>query len=110
MKPQAEERLNTMLVLRKLADLENIEISDEDVEGEITNLISSTGGESETAMRQALNTENAKESVRSSLMNRKIMARLVEITQGGESAATAIAEPEETNQETEPEEESSPAE
>ena len=110
MKPQAEERLNTMLVLRKLADLENIEISDEDVEGEITNLISSTAGESETAMRQALNTENAKESVRSSLMNRKIMARLVEITQGGESAATAIAEPEETNQETEPEEESSPAE
>ena len=110
MKPQAEERLNTMLVLRKLADLENIEISDEDVEGEITNLISSTGGESETAMRQALNTENAKESVRSSLMNRKIMARLVEITQGGESTATAIAEPEETNQETEPEEESSPAE
>jgi trigger factor len=110
MKPQAEERLNTMLVLRKLADLENIEISDEDVEGEITNLISSTGGESETAMRQALNTENAKESVRSSLMNRKIMARLVEITQGGESAATAIAEPEETNRETEPEEESSPAE
>ena len=110
MKPQAEERLNTMLVLRKLADLENIEISDEDVEGEITNLISSTGGESETAMRQALNTENAKESVRSSLMNRKIMARLVEITQGGESAATAIAEPEETNQETGSEEESSPAE
>jgi hypothetical protein len=35
---------------------------------------------------------------------------LVEITQGGESAATAIAEPEETNRETEPEEESSPAE
>ena len=62
MKPQAEERLNTMLMLRKLADVENIEVSDEDVEGEITTLISSTGGESETAMRQALNTENAKDS------------------------------------------------
>lgn len=89
MKPQAEERLNTMLILRKLADVESIEIEDEDVEAEIVNLITSTGGESEAAMKQALNTENAKESIRSSLMNRKIMARLVEISQGEESASPA---------------------
>ena len=116
MKPQAEERLNTMLMLRKLADVENIEVSDEDVEGEISTLISTTGGDSEAAMKQALSTENAKESIRSSLMNRKIMARLVEITQGGEPAspaATATTEPEETVEtepETGPEEDSSPAE
>ena len=66
MKPQAEERLNTMLVLRKLADVENIEVSADDVEAEISNLISTTGGESESAMKQALNTDNAKESIRSS--------------------------------------------
>jgi len=119
MKPQAEERLNTMLLLRKLADVEEIEIIDEDVEEEIGNLISSTGGESETAMKQALSTDNAKESIRSTLMNRKIMARLVEIVQGERSSspATAEATPEEptegTPEETttaEPEEESSPAE
>ena len=120
MKPQAEERLNTMLILRKLADVENIEIDDEDVEAEVDNLISSTGGESETAMKQALSTENAKESIRSSLMNRKIMARLVEISQGEASsspAAETATEPEpepeadqETTQEDEPEEASSPAE
>ena len=115
MKPQAEDRLNTMLLLRKLADMENIEVSDVDVESEISTLISSTGGESESAMKQALNTENAKESIRSSLMNRKTMARLAEITQGGESAsspATAITEFDETEieQETGPAEESSPAE
>jgi trigger factor len=118
MKPQAEERLNTMLMLRKLADVENIEVSDEDVEAEISTLISTTGGESEAAMKQALSTENAKESIRSSLMNRKIMARLVEITQGEEPtspADTATTEPEETVEtetepETGPEEDSSPAE
>jgi len=98
MKPQAEERLNTMLILRKLADVENIEIDDEDVEAEIDNLISSTGGESETAMKQALSTENAKESIRSSLMNRKIMARLVGISQGEESASP-VAEAETTEAE-----------
>ena len=112
MKPQAEERLNTMLVLRKLANVENIEIEESDVETEIDNLISSTGGESEAAMKQALNTENAKESIRSSLMNRKIMARLVELVQGqapANPAAEAMADSE-AEPGNEPEEESSPAE
>ena len=70
------------MILRKLADIENIEIEEDDVEAEIDNLISSTGGESESAMKQALSTENAKDSIKSSLMNRKIMARLVELVQG----------------------------
>ena len=100
MKPQAEDRLNTMLLLRKLADVENIDISDEDVDAEVSSLISSTGGESEASMKQALNTEGAKESIRSSLINRKIMARLVEIVQGEASASPAPEEsPEESGQE-----------
>ena len=113
MKPQAEERLNTMLVLRKLADVENIEIEESDVEAEINNLIASTGGESEAAMRQALNTENAKDSIRNQLMNRKIMARLVELVQGEGSASPAAettTEETESEQGNEPEEEFSPAE
>ena len=118
MKPQAEDRLNTFLLLRKLADVENIAISDEDVDAEISGLISSTGGESEASMKQALSTENAKESIRTSLMNRKIMARLVEMVQGEASASPDTADslaPEEPagspepDQETEPEEESTPA-
>ena len=114
MKPQAEERLNTMLMLRKLADVEEIEVGDEDVEVEITNLIESTGGNSDASMMQALNTENARESIRSSLMNRKIMARLVEISQGEESNSPAATDATDTSPESEPEEESqeetSPAE
>ena len=114
MKPQAEERLNTMLMLRKLADVEEIEVGDEDVEVEITNLIESTGGNTDASMMQALNTENARQSIRSSLMNRKIMARLVEISQNEESASPAAAEATDTSPESEPEEESqaetSPAE
>ena len=74
-------------------------------------------------MKQALSTDNAKESIRTTLMNRKIMARLVEIVQGDASASPAAEEsatdqespdsPEsdqETEPETEPEEESEPAE
>jgi len=118
MKPQAEDRLNTFLLLRKIADVENIEVSSEDVEAEISNLISSTGGESEASMKQALSTENAKESIRTSLMNRKIMARLVEIVQGDASASPAAEESSapdgptdspESDQEAEPVKESKPA-
>ena len=114
MKPQAEERLNTMLMLRKLADVEEIEVGDKDVEVEITTLIESTGGNSDASMMQALNTENARESIRSSLMNRKIMARLVEISQSEESASPAATDETDTSPESELEEESqeetSPAE
>ena len=100
MKPQAEERLNTMLLLRKLAEVEQIETSDEDVEAEITNLVSTASGESEASMKQALNTESARESIRSSLMNRKIMTRLVEIVQG-ESPAVETSSETEASDETE---------
>jgi len=118
MKPQAEDRLNTFLLLRKLAVVENIDISSEDVDAEISNLISSGGGESEASMKQALSTENAKETIRTSLMNRKIMARLVEIVQGDASASPAAEESSapdgptdspESDQEAEPVEESKPA-
>ena len=112
MKPQAEDRLNTTLILRKLADVESIEIGEDDVEAEIDNLISSTGGESEAAMKQALNTENAKDSIKSSLMNRKIMARLGELVQENPTSSTAAGEITESNpdQGNEPEIESSQAE
>ena len=111
MKPEAEDRLNTTLILRKLADLEKIEIGEDDVEAEINNLISSTGGESEVAMKQALNTDNAKDSIRSSLMNRKIMARLVELVQGTTpSSPEAASNQSEAEQVDRPEAESSQAE
>ena len=92
MKPQAEDRFNTMLLLRKLAEVEQIDISDDDVDAEISDIISSSGGDSEAPIKQALSTDNAKESIRNSLMNRKIMARLVEIVQGEASASPAAEE------------------
>jgi trigger factor len=110
MKPQAEDRLNTMLLLRKLADQENIDISAEDVEAEISSLISSTGGESEESMKQALSSDNAKETIRNSLMNRKIMARLVEIVQGEGPASPTVDESEEPEVSSEPDQETAPEE
>ena len=79
LRPRAQERLNTYLVLRKLAEEESIEISPEDIQSEIDTIVVNAG-DSEETMRNTLSSESAHESIRSSLVNRQVMARLLEIT------------------------------
>ena len=81
MRPRAEERLKTQLVLGKVAEVEEIEVSPEEVQSEIDQMLS-TAGESEAAMRQTLSTEPMRDNVRASLRNREVMRRLVEIMGG----------------------------
>ena len=79
LRPRAEERLNTYLVLRRLAEEESIEVSPEDIQSEIDTIVVNAG-DSEETMRNTLSSESAHESIRSSLVNRQVMARLLEIT------------------------------
>ncbi len=81
LRPTAEDRLTRYLVLRKLAEEENIEVSPEEVEEEIVSLLS-TAGDSEEAMRRALSSESAKGNIQSSLTDRKVIQRLLQIFQG----------------------------
>ena len=90
LRPRAEERLNTYLVLRKLAEEESIEISPEDIQSEIDTIVVNAG-DSEETMRNTLSSESAHESIRSSLVNRQVMARLLEIT--GAAAPGAAEQP-----------------
>lgn len=88
LRPQAEERLKTYLVLRQLAKEETLEISDEEIDAEIDSVASSSR-ESEDSIRQIFSTDSSRESLRSSLLNRKVMGRLVEILQGEDAAKSA---------------------
>ncbi|MEE3141633.1 MAG: trigger factor [Chloroflexota bacterium] len=90
LRPRAEERLNTYLVLRKLAEEESIEISPEDIQSEIDTIVVNAG-DSEETMRNTLSSESAHESIRSSLVNRQVMARLLEIT--GAAAPSSANQP-----------------
>jgi len=98
MRPQAEERLKTYLVLRKLAEEEGIEVSDEDVDTEIETMVSNSQG-AEDAIRQAVSNEGGRESLRSSLFNRKVMERLVVIAQGEADEKESTSGPEPTPEE-----------
>ena len=95
LRPTAEDRLTRYLVMRKLAEEENIEVSPEEVEEEIDSMVSSAG-DSEEAMRRALSSESAKENIQSSLTDRRVMQRLVQIFQGdeGESESESQEGPE----------------
>ena len=84
-RPQATDRLTTFLVLRKLAEQENLEVEPGEVDAEIGRLMENSAEESAEGLRQMLSTEDSRESIRASLLNRKVMLRLVEIVQGTES-------------------------
>ena len=86
LRPQAEQRLNTSLVMRKLAEEEGIDVDTEDIQAEIDSMASSSG-DSEESVRAALSADSARDSIRSSLIGRKVMERLVEIVQGQETSA-----------------------
>ena len=81
LRPVAEDRLNRMLVVRKLAQEEAIEVGPEEVQEEVELMIGSSTEENAVAMRRVLNSESTLDSIRASLLNRKVMERLVEIVQ-----------------------------
>ena len=80
LQPEAERRLNNFLVLNKLAQDQGIEIGQEEVQAEIASMLEEAG-DSKDQMRRILGSSNAQESIRSNLLNRKVMGRLAEIIQ-----------------------------
>ena len=88
MRPTAERRLASGLVLRKLAEVEEIEITDDDVQSEAERLLGLSAGEDEEetanldSLREFLGSESTRDSIRSSLHSRRVMERLTDITQG----------------------------
>ena len=86
LRPQAEDRLATFLVLRKLAEQESIEVEAEEIDAEIDRLTENSAEESVANLRRVLSSEDSRESLRSSLLNRKVLARLVEIAAHNDAA------------------------
>ncbi len=121
MRPSAERRLVGGLVLRKLAEVEEIEVSDEDIQSETERLFEmSTTEEAEQenldTLREFLDSEATRDNIRSSLHSRRVLERLTDITQGKlaeDSAAdetTADTDAPETPEEPEPTEPSGESE
>lgn len=96
LRPNAQERLNRYLVMRKVAEEQNIEVTPEDVQEELTTILGTATEENAEAMRRYLSSESAINSIHSSIFNRRVMQRLTEIVRGtnGEAGDEADAAPE----------------
>ena len=86
---EAVDRLNRSFALRKVAELEGVEITDEEVEERAKSLLSDSGEQFE---RQPV-TDEIKSSVRRMVLAEKSIDQLVAIAKG-EAAATAAPEEE----------------
>ncbi len=82
LRPTAQQRLTRVLVLRKLAQEEGIQISPEEIDAEVER-ITAGSGESREALLQAFSTENGRASIGSALLARKVLERLAQIVRGG---------------------------
>ena len=111
MRPNAERRLVSALVMRKLAEVEEIEISDDDVQSETDRLLGLSTGEEEQdesnldSLREFLGSESTRDNIRSTLHSRRVMDRLIDIAQGNldeDGGAEASPEGDETAEAGEP--------
>ena len=79
MHPVAEQRVARSLVLGKIAEEENVEISDDEINAEIEVITQNAAEENKTKIHEALNAPQARESIRQTLFTRKTMQLLVDI-------------------------------
>ena len=84
LRPTAEERLTRFLVIRRLAREEAIEVSSDEIDGEVESLTSGAS-ESGDSLRQALSSERARSSIGSSILTRKVLERLAQIVEGSDA-------------------------
>ncbi|MDQ4122440.1 MAG: trigger factor [Acidobacteriota bacterium] len=84
MMPQAEREVRGALLLDKIAEVENVEISDDEINAELE-AIANYSGRSIDEVREALTKQNGNDSIRERLQNRRAIEILVEnasITEG----------------------------
>lgn len=82
LRPAAEKRVTGSLLLNKVHEVENISVSDADLQAEIDRMVESAGDESGQA-RQFLNTPDARESIRGRMLVEKTLNVLIDIATEG---------------------------
>ena len=79
-RPAAERRTRLMLITDRLADVEGIEVSDEEVQQELQNRAEARSMEVEE-LQEAYEQNDLKEALRSDLRNEKLYDRLIELAE-----------------------------
>lgn len=106
MHPAAETHVKRSLVLGKVAEQEGIEVTDAEIDAEMASLIDSASEERKGDMRRILSTDEARGSLRRTLLSRKTVQTITDIARGtiepaGSTESVDPAEPGEQEKEDE---------
>jgi len=80
-RPTAEKTVKVKLLLEKVAELEGIEVTDEDVEAEIQKLADSAFGGDYVKARQSLEEKGLLSMIRQDILRQKALDRLIELAE-----------------------------
>ncbi|RUM91164.1 MAG: trigger factor [Thermovibrio sp.] len=80
-KPTAEKTVKVKLLLERIAELEGIEVTDEDVESEIQKLADSTFGGDYVKARQSLEEKGLLNMIKQDILRQKALDRLIELAE-----------------------------
>lgn len=92
-RPQAEVRLKQALVLAEFARTEGINVSKEDLAGEV-NRVSSQFGDRADSIREALSTQDSLLAMSNDVYRRKALSRLLSLATGEEETDSIAPSPE----------------
>lgn len=83
----AERRVRTSLILSEFAEKEGVDVTDDDIEAEISNIITPMGDDSDR-FREFFSTPQARDSIRGNLHTRKTLERITAVASGEAGEAT----------------------
>ncbi|MDZ7729379.1 MAG: trigger factor [Dehalococcoidia bacterium] len=98
---EAQRRVERSLVISKLAEIEDIDVSEQEVDEQLDNLVQPAGEEA-SRLRELFDTDEGRATIRRNVLSDKTLARIVEIATVGDgsggdaeqTSAAAAAQPE----------------
>lgn len=96
MKPGTREGMVRSFVLRKLSEVEGIEVTEEEVAEAIDRLVEDSGGAGDPSVQKAVFAQAFRDSMGSNLKTKKTLERLALIVQGKEQEKESSSEAEST--------------
>lgn len=90
LRPRAEERIRRSLILTDLKEKEGIQVSPEEIQGELDTLVASSASQS-GELQRIFGSETGLKSIERSLLTRKTLDRLVDIVTAKERAPNGEA-------------------
>jgi trigger factor len=81
LRPMANRRVIRSLVLGKIAEAENIEVADSEIDAEIERMVKDADKQADE-MRKFFSLQQARESIKQFLLGRKTIERLLQIATG----------------------------